>query len=147
PAEFGLARATLPIGGDGPGGPEPDTLVAVTFGSTRRSVDGGQTWEVVHSTGGEAVYEIPARLPYAGRILTGATGAIAYSEDRGASFTPSVVPGQLGSYGGANDFVALPPGSDHPGRILAAGRWGVNVSDDGGATFRESGLWQAAYYV
>src|SRR5690606_19600013 len=113
---------------------------------TRRSVDGGLTWEQVHHEPGGGLYEVPAGLPHAGRILTGATSAIAYSDDRAASFTASVVPDPGGNTAGAEDFVAFPPASDHPGRILAAGRWGVNVSDDGGATFRESALWQVLLY-
>src|SRR5690606_18544255 len=48
---------------------------------------------------------------------------------------------------GAADFVSLPPGSTHPGRILATGRWGVTVSDDGGETFSESGLYRFLYYL
>jgi hypothetical protein len=130
--------AILPLG--------PDTLLAEK-GRTERSTDGGETWAVVAEMGEEGLYEVPAGCPYAGRILLGAAESIAYSDDRGASFTPSVVPAPDNNRGGADDFVSLPPGSSRPGRVLAAGRWGVNVSDDGGATFRESGLWEAAYYV
>jgi hypothetical protein len=56
------------------------------------------------------------------------------------------VPGPDNNHADAGAFVALPEDSEHPGRILAAGRWGVNVSDDGGATFYASSLWQAGYY-
>jgi photosystem II stability/assembly factor-like uncharacterized protein len=136
----------LVLGGDGPDGPEPDTLVS-GGGPVKRSTDGGLTWTTVYLASLDALYEVPPGYPYAGRILTGEYDAIAYSDDRAASFTDAVVPGAPGTYGGADDFVALPPGSSHPGRILAAGRWGVNVSDDGGATFRESALWQVLYYV
>jgi photosystem II stability/assembly factor-like uncharacterized protein len=133
--------AILPLGR----GPDGDTLLA-TNGTTKRSTDGGRTWARVHDEGDAALYEIPAGLPYAGRILVDALFGIAYSDDRGASFTPSVVPDPDGNTASAEDFAALPVASAHPGRILAAGRWGVNVSDDGGQTFRESALWQVLYY-
>jgi hypothetical protein len=147
--DFPITDTILPLGTDGLDG---DTLVAGTAASTLRSTDGGATWVQVHDRGSNsALYEVPAGYPYAGRIFTGASdglaASIAYSDDRAGSFTPSVVPGPGGNHGSAEDFVALPPGSSHPGRILAAGRWGMNVSDDGGATFRESALWQVLYYV
>src|SRR5690606_3819938 len=66
--------------------------------------------------------------------------------DRAASFTASVVPSPDGNTAGADAFAAFPPGSAYPGRVLAAGRWGVNVSDDGGQTFREGGLWEVLLY-
>jgi photosystem II stability/assembly factor-like uncharacterized protein len=130
--------AILPLG--------PDTLLAAR-GRTERSTDGGQSWDVVHGSGEEGLYEVPASCSYPGRILIGAAESIAYSDDRGATFTDAVVPAPGGNRGGADDFVALPPGAPNEGRILAAGRWGVNVSDDGGATFRESGLWAVLQYV
>jgi len=129
-----------------------DTLVTSIGGATRRSVDGGRTWETVYHRGGGGLFEFPAGYPYAGRILTGASDgfarAVAYSDDRGGSFTEGVMPddGQ-GNYADARDFAVLPPGSSDPGRILAAGMAGVSVSDDGGATFRKSGLWQYLYYI
>ena len=126
--------AILPLG--------PDTLLAAR-GRTERSTDGGRTWAVVHDSGENGLYEVPAGYPYAGRILSGAGEAIGYSTDRGASFTASVVPAPDNNRGGADDLVALPPNSSNPGRILAA----VNVSDNGGESFRESGLWQVLVYV
>src|SRR5690606_37554212 len=98
--------------------------------------------------GDEGLYEVPGGHPFAGRVLTGASQDIAYSADRAASFTQAIVPGQGGNeVAGAADFVSLPPGSTHPGRILATGRRGVTVSDDGGETFSESGLYRFLYYV
>src|SRR5690606_18437824 len=77
-------------------GPAGDTLVATTGGSTGRSVDGGHTWEQVHNRGRDGLYEIPAGLPHAGRILVSASDgfarAVAYSDDRGATFTEGVMP-------------------------------------------------------
>src|SRR5690606_40384960 len=110
-----LNDAILPLG--------PDTLVGNTGASTRRSLDGGYTWEEVYDgAGDEGLYEVPGGHPFAGRVLTGASEDVAYSTDRAASFTRAVVPGQGGGeVAGAADFVSLPPGSSHPGRILAAG--------------------------
>jgi hypothetical protein len=121
----------------------PDTLLANTGSDTRRSLDGGLEWAVVYpDDGDEGLYAVPAGYPFAGRILTGDLTGAAYSTDRGASFTPSAIPGQgTGSEAGGHDFVALPPGSSHPARVLMAGRWGISLSDDGGATFVESGLY------
>jgi hypothetical protein len=136
----------LPLGR----GSDGDTLLGGRA-YTYRSTDGGRTWAQVHDRGGDALYEVPPGYPYAGRILTSGSSAlpdaVAYSDDRGATFADGHMPGSAGAYADARDFVALPPGSLHPGRILAAGRWGVNISDDGGATFRESALWQAVYYI
>ncbi|MDX1419326.1 MAG: hypothetical protein R3181_05115 [Rubricoccaceae bacterium] len=122
--------------------------MTTTLSTTRRSLDGGFTWQQVDDLGDYGLYEVPLGSPWDGRVLTGALVGIAYSTDRGGSFTEAEVPGQgTGSWAGAHDFVALPPGSSAPGRVLAAGRWGVNLSDDGGERYRESGLWRAVYYV
>src|SRR5690606_18163802 len=135
-----IDAAILPLG--------PDTLVGNTGASTRRSLDGGYTWEEVYDgAGDDGLYEVPAGYPFAGRVLTGASQEIAYSADRAASFTQAIVPGQGGNeVAGAADFVSLPPGSTHPGRILATGRWGVTVSDDGGETFRAGGVRRCPYH-
>src|SRR5690606_10372569 len=80
--------------------------------------------------------------------LDGFARAVAYSDDRGATFTEGVMPDDgEGNYADAKDFAALPVGSDHAGRILAAGSAGVSISDDGGETFRKSGLWQYLHYA
>src|SRR5690606_2361089 len=100
----------------------------------------------VHNRGRKGLYEVPAGYPFAGRILTGATTAIAYSDDRAADFTASVVPDN-GAPSGADAFVALPPGSSHPGRVLAAGRWGVTLSGDGGQTFTGGGPHEILLYL
>jgi photosystem II stability/assembly factor-like uncharacterized protein len=131
-SDFSLPDLILPLGSD--------TLVTVTS-RTYRSTDGGQTWMQVHDEGEDALYEVPAGYPFAGRILVGDDTAVIYSTNRAASFTASVIPDLNGSPAGADDFVALPPGSSHPGRILAAGRWGVHYSDDGGQTFQASAPW------
>jgi hypothetical protein len=130
--------AILPLG--------PDTLLASTSATTRRSLDGGSSWAVAYDEGGHGLYAVPLSYSFGGRVLTGELTDAAYSTDRGGSYTQSVIPGQgTGVSAGADDFVALPVGSSHPGRILMAGRWGVSISDDGGATFRESGLYGATF--
>src|SRR5690606_12694728 len=88
-----FSGAVLPLGGDGPSGPGPDTLLAGTAGTTERSTDGGLTWEDVYHEKANALYAVPEGYPHAGRLLVGDLQDIAYSDDRGASFTPSVVPG------------------------------------------------------
>src|SRR5690606_12808523 len=60
--EPSLHGATLPLG--------PDTLVGNTGASTRRSLDGGATWEEVYDgAGDEGLYEVPGGHPFAGRVL------------------------------------------------------------------------------
>jgi photosystem II stability/assembly factor-like uncharacterized protein len=135
--DFPVAEGILPLG--------CDTLVT-GGGRTYRSTDGGGTWAQVYGRGRYGLYEVPAGYPFTGRVLTGDYDAIAYSTDRAASFTAAVVPAIGVNPSGADGFAAFPPGSAHPGRVLAAGRWGVTVSDDGGATFRESALWGSEYY-
>jgi hypothetical protein len=137
-----LTGAILPLGR----GPSGDTLVAATSGgSTRRSTDGGAMWAEVYDEGWLGLYEVPAGLPYAGRVLLGDPQDVAYSDDRAASFVPAVMPLSGGGASGASDFAALPQGASNPGRILAAADYGAALSDDGGATFRESGLWVAGH--
>jgi hypothetical protein len=131
-------------------GPDGDTLLAST-GRIHRSTDGGATWAEVRDLSGGGLYAMPQGYPFAGRVFAAGTSAlpdaVGYSDDRGATFTDALMPGEFGAYADADAFAAYPPGSPWAGRILAAGRWGVNVSDDGGVTFRESGLWQSSHYV
>ncbi|HLT47803.1 MAG TPA: hypothetical protein VK002_11290, partial [Rubricoccaceae bacterium] len=59
--EPSLHGAILPLG--------PDTLVGNTGASTRRSLDGGYTWEEVYDgAGDEGLYEVPGGHPFAGRV-------------------------------------------------------------------------------
>jgi hypothetical protein len=133
-----FSGAILPLGRDEQG---RDTLIATGGSRTRRSTDGGLSWTEVYDAGWEGLYEVPAGLPRAGRVLTGDDQAIGYSDDRGATFTDAVVPPAGSGPSGAYDFVALPPGSAYAGRVVASGNYGASLSDDGGATFRESALW------
>lgn len=130
----------LPLGGD--------TLVATKASSTWRSLDGGATWAQVHDEGFEGLYEIPSGYARAGRLFSGDYGgvpdsrAIAFSDDRGATWALAAIPERSG----AEAFVTFPPGSPYAGRILTAGSWGMMFSDDGGASFRRSGLWEEGRY-
>ncbi len=130
----------LPLGR----GPTGDTLLVTSFGSMHRSLDGGITWAMVHDEGYHGLYEVSPGYSHAGRLLTGDYGgvpdsrAVAFSDDRGATWTLSAIPER----GGAEAFVAYPPGSAYAGRVLATGSWGAMLSDDGGASLRESDLWQ-----
>src|SRR5690606_31519289 len=87
-----------------------DTLLMAT-GRTHRSVDGGRTWAEVDNRGGGGLFEIQRGLPHAGRILTSAEDgfarAIAYSDDRGATFVEGVVPGPGGAYARAEEFAGF----------------------------------------
>jgi photosystem II stability/assembly factor-like uncharacterized protein len=125
-----FSGAILPLGGD--------TLVAGVAGALERSLDGGLTWEEVYDEKAEELYEVPAGLPHAGRLLAAQWQGLfpAYSDDRGATWTPMVVPDDAGYPVGGEAFVALPTG-----RIVAGTFYGASLSDDGGATFRESGFW------
>ena len=142
-------RAVLPLGLHPASGPARADTVLYTIGVTRRSTDGGVTWEEPVDLGDEALIEIPAGLPYAGRVVVG--GRAGYSDDRGATWT-------LTDYGDAesdlNALLPLPtperlPGAasgldpaappDWPtGRIVAAGNRGGTFSDDGGASYQRS---------
>jgi photosystem II stability/assembly factor-like uncharacterized protein len=137
-----LNGVILPLGR----GPDGDTLVATSGADTRRSTDAGRTWVVVYDEGDSGLYEVPAGLPHAGRLLTGDRRNVAYSDDRGATWTASVVATLGEQPSGGEDFVALPEDSSYPGRILTVGPYGASLSDDGGATFRPSALWLAGHH-
>ncbi|MDX1420515.1 MAG: T9SS type A sorting domain-containing protein, partial [Rubricoccaceae bacterium] len=126
-----------------------DTLLVNRSGSVRRSTDGGRTWAEVRDLGGGGLFEMPQGYPFAGRVFAGGDAvlrnAVGYSDDRGATFADALMQGVPGFYADAEAFAAYPPGSPWAGRLLAAGRWGASVSDDGGEVFTESGLWDRSY--
>lgn len=79
-------------------------------------------------------YVVPPGLPHAGRILAGGQ-AFQFSDDRGATWTDADYPDPgLATEPGA--FALMPSG-----RILAAGRWGVATTDDGGSSFQRTPVW------
>ena len=118
----------------------PDSLLGGREGRVYRSTDGAVTWSVVNDTGDGALLEVPSGFPHAGRLLTGSgdtssgfTGA-AYSDDRGATWTPAIVPTE----GYATAFATLPPSVGAPsGRLLFAGLAASAgaYSDDGGTSW------------
>jgi hypothetical protein len=151
PQPFGNAMLTLgvhPLGGP----PRADTLL-VTAGDTRRSTDGGNTWSgLLADNTNYALYEIPAGLPHAGRLLAG--NFISLSDDRGATWRDSLYtlddlpfaahaflalprPDALPGAASGRD-TAAPPGWP-AGRVVAVGYGAVAaLSDDGGDSWRAS---------
>ena len=125
-----------------------DTVLVGQPSSIRRSVNGGATWTTVNGSeevpviGGprtpDAFFVLPAGHPHAGRLLAG--GGVLYSDDRGATWTEAdrAFPGAPGY---AHVFAALPSG-----RVLMSGQWGVAGSDDGGASYAVSALYQDGRY-
>jgi hypothetical protein len=129
--EIGIVSAVyiLPLG--------PDTLVVGGF-ATRRSVDGGESFSLVHDEG-EALFEAAT----SGTLLTGTKEAsgVAYSEDRGATWADGVL--DAGTWvPEAAAFAELPPGHGDAGRLVAGCWGGLSYSDDGGRTWAKSSLWQ-----
>lgn len=127
-----------------------DTLL-VAGDDIIRSTDGGVTFEVVAERENSDIVtlaEVPAGTPYAGRLVAGEdSGAptpddTRYSDDRGATWATAATP----DYGGGEALVVLPVGSAWAGRVVSAARArGVMLSDDGGETYYESGLWAPEY--
>jgi len=149
PQPFGDAILTL--GGHPTGGlPRADTVL-VTFGDTRRSTDGSETWSGFLAENTDyALYEIPAGLPHAGRLLAG--NFISLSDDRGATWRDSLytldglpfaaygflaLPAPDGLPGAASSRdPAAPPGWP-TGRVVAVGYNALAIlSDDGGESWR-----------
>ncbi|WP_143536712.1 T9SS type A sorting domain-containing protein [Rubricoccus marinus] len=115
-----------------------DTLIIDELGGAYRSVDAGQSWTRHESIGRTLrIVEIPAGLPYAGRLVAMQGSGMAHlSDDRGASWREAT--GWLyDAYG--NDAhaerVAVVTTGPHAGRLLGAGLSGVTRSDDGGDTW------------
>lgn len=113
-----------------------------------RSSDRGRSFERLSGTPG-MVYRPPEGSQYHYRILSGKSSPLLYSDDRGTTFRAPTAPNTLWS-GGLRAFAAFPSvagpwgsgPSVRPGRLLAGSFvWGVGVSDDGGETWHESGLW------
>ncbi|HEX8385601.1 MAG TPA: T9SS type A sorting domain-containing protein [Rubricoccaceae bacterium] len=112
-----------------------------------RSVNRGATWALVNydesdPIGGprtpDGFFAIPPAHVHAGRLLAG--GGVLFSDDRGATWAEAAraFPGEPGY---AHVFASLPSG-----RVLMAGEWGVAGSDDGGAGYAVSPLYQDGRY-
>ena len=156
PRPFG--RGILTLGSYQSGGASRADTVIVAIGGIYRSIDGGRNWTQPSPHGDHVLYEIPAGLPHAGRLLAG--GGAIYSDDRGTTWSTERVvptlpplsffsvkaflafqqPDALPGAASGRD-VAAPP--DWPaGRIVAAGDGGgVVLSDDAGESYRTTPLY------
>jgi len=149
--------AILALGPHPAGGPARSDTVLRAVGLVARSTNGGATWVTVDTTGGDALYLVPAGHTYAGRILAGQ--ATPYSDDRGATWRhpvsepvmsvfdlislppPALLPGAA-----SGRDVAAPPGWPE-GRIVGGGSQGLIYSDDGGETYFLSGYTGFGHHV
>ena len=102
-----------------------------------------------NSPGGGFLVVGPLTSTAPGRFFTSSQGSIGYSDHRGRRDTwidAGVVPNPENTTTTFADDIALFPapayGGAYPGRVLLAGQWGVAISDDRGASWRISDLWQ-----
>ena len=125
----------------------PDTLFLGSLSGQSRSTDGGQSFFGVYDEGGR---QFAAELngPNNGVILVGTFGGgsgIAYSTDRGETFTDATFTVSTGSRPFMNTAVEIPDGPAE-GRLVAGVFAGVVVSEDGGQTWEPSSLFQNARF-
>ncbi|HLT46230.1 MAG TPA: sialidase family protein, partial [Rubricoccaceae bacterium] len=120
----------------------PDTVVWADRYGARRSLDGGETWAAVFDGGG-VLWEAARDGPNAGLLLAGTTDSVgtAYSTDRGATWTRASIPGNNVIAHDATAFAEFPHGHPHAGRLLASAYGGLRYSDDGGATWHKSNIY------
>ncbi|MCH7639796.1 MAG: T9SS type A sorting domain-containing protein, partial [Bacteroidetes bacterium] len=136
---------------DGPGNRGGDAFLALTSDTliisngiaVHRSLDGGKEWVVSHLEGGP-LFDTATDGPNNGLILvgeeTGGTG-IAYSTDRGATFTESAFTVSTNRRSTLHSAVEIPDGPA-TGRLVAGVFNGIVVSDDGGQTWSPSSLFE-----
>ena len=157
PRPFG--RGILTLGSYQSGGASRADTVIVAIGGIYRSIDGGRNWTQPSPHGDHVLYEIPAGLPHAGRLLVG--NGPAFSDDRGATwseirFTGDEIPFSIRAFLALPRTDALPgatSGRDPAappgwpiGRIVGVGYGGLAVlSDDGGDTYRPANVLQFGY--
>ena len=126
----------------------PDTLFLGNNAGTQRTVDGGENFNPVYEEGGHLFAADPSG-PNAGVILCGAniggTG-IAYSTDRGATFTEATITVSTNWRSTLHTAVEIPDGPA-AGRLVAGVFNGVVVSEDGGQTWEPSSLFQDGRFV
>ncbi len=124
----------------------PDTLFRGTNGGTHRSLDGGMSFVPVHSEGG-ALFAADVGGPNSGVILVASSpgSGIAYSTDRGASFTEATFTVSTGSTPFMEDAVEILDGPS-AGRLVAGVFGGVVISEDAGRTWSPSSLFQDARF-
>ncbi len=124
----------------------PDTLFLGNAG-THRSTDGGETFISVYGERG-ALFAADLDGPNNGVILCGAFGGgtgIAYSTDRGATFTEATFTVSTSSRPFMNTAVEIPDGPAE-GRLVAGVFAGVVISEDSGQTWEPSSLFQNARF-
>lgn len=125
-----------------------DTLFVATSSGIHRSPDGGVTFELVFSEGG-ALWASPLSGPNHGLLLSGVRASdgtvsygAAYSADRGATWALGVFEVPELWLRECYAFAAFPAGHPYAGRLLAGCLGGMAYSDDGGALWHYSDLWQ-----
>lgn len=120
-----------------------DTVLIGQNLGIRRSINRGQDWEVVHLEGG-FLFEAELDGPNNGVVLSeerfGNTG-IAYSTDRGASFTESTFTVSTSIASTLETAVEIVDGPAS-GRLVGGTFNGIAVSEDGGRTWSPSSLFQ-----
>ena len=125
----------------------PDTILLGSRFNQGRSTDGGQSFVGVYLDGGRQFAALVTG-PNHGVILTGTFGGgsgIAYSTDRGASFTESTFTVSTSSRPFLEDAVEIPDGTAE-GRLVAGVFAGVVISEDGGQTWEPSSMFQNARF-
>src|SRR5690606_14761617 len=124
----------------------PDTVVWADRYGARRSLDGGATFEFVFDGGG-VLWAAALDGPNRGLLLTGTTDSVgtAYSTDRGATWTRASIVGNNVIAHDATAFAEFPHGHPHAGRLLASAYGGLRYSDDGGATWIKSDVYDDGF--
>ena len=125
----------------------PDTLFLGSVSSLGRSTDGGQSFFGVHDEGG-ALFAAETDGPNNGVILSGTFGGgtgIAYSTDRGGTFTEATFTVSTSSRPFMNTALEIPDGPA-AGRLVAGVFAGVVISEDGGQTWEPSSMFQNARF-
>lgn len=118
-----------------------DTILLNEGNKTYRSDDGAASWARVQDADKvQQIFEIPAGLPYQGRLVAAARSELAsFSDDRGATWTKATIFSQYAQV----DRIAVVTAAPHAGRLLGAGISGITASDDGGATWQITSEWEA----
>ena len=124
-----------------------DTVLISQNLGIRRSINRAQDWEVVYTEGG-SLFASSLSGPNHGVILSGTFGGgtgIAYSTDRGATFTESTFTVSTSSRPFMNTAVEILDGPAE-GRLVAGVFAGVVISEDSGQTWEPSSLFQDARF-
>ena len=123
-----------------------DTLLLGNSAVVVRSIDGGETWPVVFTEGGE-LFASDLDGSNGGALLTeirGSTG-VGYSHDRGATWSPGVGLETSTTPHECSSFEEIRTGP-FTGRLVAGCLAGMAYSDDRGANWSLSNLWDDFVY-